>query len=398
MARLIQNLEMLRGIWNGDSGTNYSEKPGIATRLDTSAFDGEIEYFFEVSMYNFGDEGVTTAYVELYNHTDGVSVEGSEITTTRSNGCAQRLRSGSIALSGDKIYTVRIKHSVSGMDTMVLSARIIVVQTGNITKTQIHNELGCEELASSTSPTNRFPEAMHFLYEASKYDGTITIRHEAVMEVTSGNTSYSSLYDETAGEVVANSIASSSAAGFAHVSSGNVTLIDGHVYRPTAYVSGGGGIFFESSKIVITAVNFTKFLSYVSLLTLTASTSNTSYRYEADYQQHFGTGEFTGCYVIYYFEALLSISNAAQTASLMLTIIDNETCLCYNTDAVVTRTGTTSPGRERIGGSTLSAGAFEYGTAIKSSGGSATASCSNAYLVQEVINIDQTGNVMALFE
>ena len=209
MAQIVQRIEMQRGGWNatGTAGT-YCEIRAIQTKLNTADFDGTVTYYFEASIHNSDTAGSTTAYARLYNRTDGTAVSGSEVSTTENDGYPQRLRSGSISLSGDKVYTLQLKHSVNTSHTLSYSARIIVVQTGDITKTQIHHELGYEMSSSSTSSTNRYEGTMKFLYESDRYDGTVTIKHAAVLTATSGNTTYSGLYDETASSVVSNSTAS----------------------------------------------------------------------------------------------------------------------------------------------------------------------------------------------
>lgn len=396
-ARLTHRIEMVRASSNTSGTANtYIEIPYLLTKFDRDAYDGDVNIFFEAVFRNSGTAG-QTAYVELYNKTDSVSVSGSELTFVgpSPNNFAKRQRTAAITLSGNKDYSIRIKHSNSTGNTTVMAARLVVTQEGNITKTQIQNDLGIEGNTAATSSTSRLTGVMKFLYEASKYDGTVTVRHDAVLRTTASNTATSGIYDETATSVVSGSeVTKTNDTNYTIHSSGAITLVDGHVYTPTAYVSAGGTVQFTSSKLVFTITGgFTKYLAYVSVdSTTTAGHSNGTDIYPTfaafvDYVQHYDTTDFSGVNLITTFEALISINNSAQTVYADLEEYDyNAVTATSVAGSVISLTGTTNPDRVRSSSFPLNNSTdFTAGTAGSTSTNSAKTY--NAYIVQEVNNI-----------
>lgn len=388
--QITQFIEMSVGLFNPTLAINTPvEIPDIATKLNTADFDGSVSFYFEANVVTNYATGTHTTYAELYNHTDGVAVAGSQVSSSKlaSSGDFDRQRSGPITLSGDKVYTVRLKQTdvSSSIQNYISGARIIVVQGGNITKTQIHHQLGYEVTTSSTSNTNRLVQSMQMLYEASRYDGSVTVRHDANLKATSGNTTTSGIYDETAGSLVTSSEVSTTSTTFGIQSSANLTLTDGHVYRPTHYVSAGGTVFQEGNKLVFTITGSpTKFLAYMQAMSYDGgsggATSTAGYFYPNDNHPLFNTGDFAGGLVGYAHEALIKTSDAAQTATAELfTGIDN----AY-TDypaSEVAHTGDTTVTRVRSNNFPPPSGALNIAGAIKSSGGGATATLYKSFVV-----------------
>lgn len=403
-AKLTQKIEMNRTPSNTSGTANtYIEIPYIATRLNSDDFDGVVNYYFEAVFRNSGTSG-QTAYVELWNKTDGVSVSGSELSILgpSPNGFPKRLRSAAIALSGDKIYTIRVKHSNTTSNTVVAAARLIVVQTGDITKTQIHHELGVESSTSSTSNSNRLTGVGKFLYEASKYDGTVTIRHDAVLRTTASNTTTSGIYDETAGSVVSGSeVNKTNDTNPTLLSSGNITLTDGNIYAPTSYVSAGSAVGFNSNKLVFTITGgFTKYLAYVAQDSSVSGHANSTslypdYNVFVDYIQNWDDTDFAGANVKTAYEANISINNSAQTvySSLQEYDYDNVTVSTVQ-GSVVSNTGTTDITRVRSGFfSPMPGSDVVVGTSASS--GTNAARTYNAYLIVEVDQFNEITNTLS---
>lgn len=400
MAQITQIIEMCVGGFNPSiAADTYLEIPDIATRLNMADFDGTVTVYFEANIWSNYSTGTHTTTAELYNHTDSASVSGSQVSTSKNTGDVDRQRSSAITLSGDKIYTVRLKRSdAAGTQSYITGARLIVVQTGSITKTQIHHELGYELSSSSTSSSNRLTQAMLFLYEAAKYDGTVTVRHDANIKATSGNTTTTGIYDETATSIVSSSEVATTSTSFGVQSSSDITLTDGHVYRPTSYVSAGSAVFFESNKLVFTITGSpTKFLAYMEAMSYDAgsggsSTTGSSYTHPNDDHPSLTTADFSGCTVAYYHEALFSISNAAQTATAtVFTGVDGSYTDLAATE--VTHTGDTNTVRSRSSAFTPPVGANEIGAGVKSSGGGATARLYKSFIILEITDLVPAANV-----
>ncbi len=396
MAKIQQTIDMLRGMWSmgGDADTFY-ELDAVSTILDTSAFDGIVTYYFDAGIESSG--GTTT--VELYNHTDSVPVANSQIVTSNVDTLIpERFRSGAIMLSGNKRYTVRIKNSEDCGNIILFAARIIVKQQGIITKTQIHQELGFENIISESAPPNSMPDTMHFLYEASKYDGNVTIRHEAVLYTNANQTTHSSIWDMTINTEVSNSDISAYSTTHTtyYVQSNPITLVDGHVYQPTGYTSNGSGLFFESNKLVFTITNFTKFLAYVLVLGSDISVRGSSF-FDGGYNQLVGTSDMQGCHVNYYFEALLRCDTTTVEAACITTTVDHESAMAnLILESQVLLHGTTAYARVRSAKFYIAPGTYNYNIALDSDTPGEYVHCSNAYIIMEVSNIGRDGDFMPI--
>lgn len=96
----------------GTTSTSYSEpNQTVRSLMDLPVgWTSDANCYFEVII---AAGGGGTAYAELYNVTDAASVSGSEVSTTSAS--ATRLRSGTITLRSDKVYTIRTKCSTGGV-------------------------------------------------------------------------------------------------------------------------------------------------------------------------------------------------------------------------------------------------------------------------------------------
>ncbi len=402
-AKLTNRIEMAVGAY-GTTGTanTYVEVPDVMTRLDTSAYDGDVKYYFEAALKQNGTTG-QTAYVELYNHTDNVSVTGSELTNTANDGFPLLGRSGALSLAGDKIYTIRLKHSVSTNNAALYGARIIVVQDGDITKTQLHVELGSESGSSSTSNANIPAKFAPFLYEASKYDGTVAVRHDAVVKTTASNSVTSGIYDVTGSSVVSSSeVTKTNDTNYTLLSSGNITLTDGHIYKPTAYVSAGAAVTFESNKLVISITGgFSKFLTYM-LVTAPGGfgpQNNGSNFYPqmqawAGTNPAFDTADFAGGNVTTYYESNIAVNSSARTAYADFESYIHATSATSIPESLVSHTGDTLVARVRSGSFPMVPGYSEYIDGISSDSVASSASRNNSYVVFEVNQFNEITNVL----
>lgn len=392
---LQQSIDIVTNVSNTSGSVNtYTLLGSHAVRFNPNDYDGTVTFYFEACIKNTGSVG-STAYVQLYNLTDGAAVAGTELTVGSGiNSFELRLRSGAITLTGDKIYAVQVKHNTDLIGTVIGAARIIVVQSGNITKTQIHQQLSHGASVSSTSNTNVVTGMAQFLYEASKYDGSVTVRHDAAVIATSGNTTTSGIYDVTSSSVVSSSEVSTTSTSLTVVSSSNLTLTDGHVYQPTMYVSGGAAVTFDTNELVFTLTGgFTKYLAYLQVFNTAGSGSSSagnvypSYQVYVDKYINFDTTAFTGLNLTTYYESNLSIANSAQTAhsNLQTYVYAISSNSISGTD--VTHTGDTNVARSRSSSFSMPAGANDIVTGIATSNAGTTALEWISYLILEVTGL-----------
>lgn len=394
MAQITQYIPMQRGAWNGTGTANtYTEFPAVSTKLNTADFDGTVSFYFEASLMNNGTAGSQTAYVQLWNHTDGAAVTGGELTTVLGT-YPSRLRTAALTLSGDKVYSVRLKHSNSSGNAVLYASRIIVVQSGAVTKTQIHQEIGYEVGVTSTSATNIPSGVAQFLYEASKYDGSITVRHDATLITTASNTATAGIYDVTAASVLSGSeVTKTNDATYTIQSSGNLTLTDGHLYQPTYYVSAGASVLAESSKLVFTITGgFTKYLAYMALYSSfnhgTGSQNSTqiypNFNNWVEYNPHFDTADFSGTTNTYYHETMMSINNSARTVYTDISVYVYAVSATPISGTEISHTGDTAISRVRSSSFSMPAGGNDLNTDVSASVGTNAAAVFNDYLILEV--------------
>lgn len=116
--------------WTG-SGT-YVDRTGAYFALDGDNFNNQDLYFEGVMAV---EQAGRTAYLRIYNITDGAVLTGSEITsTTVGISSPERVRSGNIAAnlpSGTKVYKLQIKQSPAGNggdNAHYYAARLVHVQ------------------------------------------------------------------------------------------------------------------------------------------------------------------------------------------------------------------------------------------------------------------------------
>jgi hypothetical protein len=401
-AKITQKIEMIcePASVTGTANT-YIEVPYALLQLDAGAFDGDtVSFYFDAVVVNTSTTG-TSAYAELYNKTDSVSVTGSELIEPNVTGTgAGTRRRTQVTLSGDKLYVVRIKHSTSTANAIVCAARIVVIQQGNITKTQIHQPLGVEGSTNSTSSLNRLTGSPKFLYEAAKYDGTVTVTHEAVMNNV-GFTAKSEIWDQSIAGIVSGSLVSSSITTWSYQKSGAITLADGHTYQPTSYVANSSGTpAFESNKLVFTITGgFTKFLAYVSVDKKGAGRINSggiypSYTFYVEDVQNYNPNEFGSANVINYYEADIATTSSPDTTYSTLYSYDSTTHSVAQLPGIeVSRTGFAGTPQGMRSGSINLPTAIDLGVGLSHSVSSVGARLYAAFIVVEVnqlTNINRT--------
>lgn len=313
---------------------------------DASAYDQVSSIYLQgVLRANSGD----TAYLELYNFTDGVAVPGSEISTTSTSNVV--VASGDIKsnLVDGKDYLVRWKAddgsggSPSGTSAFDRST-INILQNGPVTKTETVIEIAEDNNVPSTSysPPNDYAI---FKYDASRFDGTVSIYLEAVLRCqSSGDTTYSALYDITSGSQVSSSeVSHTGDTTKTRKRSGAITLVDGHEYRADVKGTSTSDDIPSVSIVIQQTGSPTKTDSYIPMLNTVTSGTGSSYSYQNRYID-FDYSDFSGDTLNFLYEATFR-SSSGNTAYYNL----------YNdTDSVqISELSTTSTSYTRVRSSSL---------------------------------------------
>lgn len=237
-------------------------------------YDGTVAIYFEVVMKI--SSGSYTAYAELYS--GAASVTGSELTTTSTSEV--RLRSGDIsgALSDGGSYRVRIKSSNASGTTTLYQARIIIVQTGTITKTETVFTLESNSTTTGTSYTDASNSGI-YLWDANQFDGTVAVYFEAYLSgQTVSDTAYAQLAT-TGGSAVSSSEVSSTGSTDTRVRSSAVTLADDTEYVCQIKTSSSTGRVRAARIIIVQTATPTKTESYYptnSAVTIASGTTEVS--------------------------------------------------------------------------------------------------------------------------
>jgi hypothetical protein len=161
---------------------------------DSSNFDGTVNIYYEVMMYN--NTTGKTAYAQLYNATDSGAVTGSELTLSSTNATATRLRTTNpISLTTGKEYVIQLKTQTGGT-TYHCTSKIIIQQSGSISQTESHVPIiPAAYGGGSTTYTNN--EVYNYFDPANWSDVINTYFHQVYSDSSSGAVRFTQLYNYT---------------------------------------------------------------------------------------------------------------------------------------------------------------------------------------------------------
>lgn len=259
MAKLVKVVSLFDAESATRAATSYVAPNYSPKWLYTSAnYDGTIEVYFEAVLKI--SSGSYTAYAELYNGTSQVAEVSTSSTTTT------RVRSGDIfsSLSNGVQYNIRLKSSSSSGTATIYAARLIIVQSGTVTKTETIISLGSSSVFTSTTYIEESLKG-RWKYIAADWDGITGVYYEVFGSVANASaTGYFSSYEAGVG-VVTNGEATTGATSDTRTRSGNWSsyLVDGAQYYGAAKTSNASyGARSRSARIIIVQSSFTKTVSY----------------------------------------------------------------------------------------------------------------------------------------
>lgn len=215
-------------------------------KYESAKRDGTVTIYFEATIY--GSQAGKTYAARLYNKTDGVEVTDSEVQTTETT--PDRARSAAITLTDGKEYVVQIKNYTSGKTVYLTGAKIIIQQSGTITKTQLHKKTAIYWTYTDTSYVELNNEV---LYDKDNLPPSLTIYYQPVLKVTSGYTAYSELYDIDTPASVSGSEKTTTSTSYVLLRSGSISLTDDKQHDSRVKVTSGGTYYISAAWIVIDA-------------------------------------------------------------------------------------------------------------------------------------------------
>lgn len=239
---------------------NYSD--GSASYVDISTinwgwflytaanWDGSVSIFYEAT---FKTNSVT-AYTQLHDSANS-GVSGAEITTTSTS--YTRVRSSAITLFNATAYKPRIKNDGTRI-TSINSGRIIIEQTGTITKTECHLALlmGATAYSSTMGVTN----SNHKLYyDPAEFSGLATSNfYHEVSEYSGATTTALYLYEDNGGTLITSSTVNASQLSTMTRARSSVLTMPGSATTISARANSNSGTIYSAIVTllgVITWVN-----------------------------------------------------------------------------------------------------------------------------------------------
>lgn len=247
MTKLVTTKNLFNELTATTTSTSYSTPTWRSLwRWDDDNWDGTVEVYFEAVLSHSGG----TAYAALYTAA-GVVVTGSEVSTTATG--LTRVRSGDIVanLVDDTDYTIRIK--ASGATGTLHNARVIIKQTGTITKKEYYIPVTSGGFGTTATSLAEQPRSSIIAFDPSQWDGTYSVYFEMCSSVSpAGDIGFAAFRDMTAAAYLATISTGSST--MARTRSTAMTMNSGAAVYRCYYRSNNGLVTFNLSDAYLVVV------------------------------------------------------------------------------------------------------------------------------------------------
>jgi hypothetical protein len=267
MTVITKTVPLFHEISSSRANSAYQTLTFIVPWLYTAGnYDGTVQVFFEAVLAVTG--GSETAYAALYTAAGSV-VTGSEVSTT--SATPVRVRSGDILanLADGTEYRARNKSTSASTTCTVYSVRLVIVQTGTITKTETVFDFGASASMADVAYATDIIKTQAYLWDASQFDGTVAVYFEAMLSNNNGSaTTYAQLAKsdgtDVTGSEVTNVGGTDTRARSADIA-GN--LVDDTLYMVEAKVSSNTGRIRHCRLVITQSGSPTKTESYYQIET-----------------------------------------------------------------------------------------------------------------------------------
>lgn len=225
--KLVQTIPIFGGPYVADSQTRVTLKAWW--NYVSARYTGVTAIYFECNAFMTDPEGV--GYVDLYS----MHIEDPACIFNPTGTSLTKYRSADIktAFADGKDMVVRAKMDASGdVGEMYLTNCNLIIEQEDATEaiaTTSHYYLPRDVVITTSNSWQGSEHNIQKVYIAD-CDGTVKCYFEAYLYSTSGGTSACRLYDKTAGAVVTGSEIKTTATDPTRVTSGELTLVDGHEY------------------------------------------------------------------------------------------------------------------------------------------------------------------------
>ena len=227
------------------TSTTYTPTTGSTgmIRFNMADFDGTVAVYLEFNE-TISYSGVLDAYADgfcrLYDFTNSASVTGSEVEFSSSG----RKRSGNISSyfsgKGDVSIYLQIKAGNGFTTVVVYGWRIVVIQSGTISKICHYVSLAGNDAVTGTTYAEE-ARPKKYAYDGTLFDGTKVVIFAATLVGDGTSTMYAELYDKTANAAIGSTEVSTASATEVFLESGNIagSLTNGN--ELTTYVKRANG-------------------------------------------------------------------------------------------------------------------------------------------------------------
>lgn len=364
MTVLVTHAPLYRD-WYDNTSTSYVATDFPCWWNYTAAnWDGTVSVYLEV------DASVTsggTWYAQLYRAGYATAVTGADVSGTETSTTRKRSGEFKANLTDGWNYEVRVK-TTSGATSTLRHARVVIVQSGTITKTETYIPMVSATDGQGPNVNMQTHDATAYVrWDSAAFDGA-TVYFEATAKKVYQYSTYGwvELYDQTSstsitytGSFVSNPSASQ------RLRSAAVSLTDAHDYM-VRHRTSGQTIYTANAQLVVVQTGFTLTQKHIEVSPYDQTTSTSDVDYPV-YSLWDTTNEWSsdeGRTV--YHESTITNSNSSYTTTVGL---NDGTSDVSSSD--VTTTSTTRS-RQRSGAITLTNSSVYHGQ-IRTSNASGTA-------------------------
>ncbi len=246
----------ITNVEHSTTSTNYTPTSGGATigtvEIDLSKYDYIKEIYYEVTgEYDFTGipNGVGSGRSRLYDLTNNINVSGSEVYL---GGSPAVKRSGNLSylFNNPNIQIMMQAKAGSSSTAKVYSARLVIVQDGNITKTRTYIPVGASLTESDScveTPEDEITEPKKWNWSNNDFVSNINVTFHATHKSTDSITTSVKLINSTSNIA----ILSTSNTTFVYSKSGNLSLGNDILSVGICRLFGSGSSYLRNAYIVV---------------------------------------------------------------------------------------------------------------------------------------------------
>ena len=303
---------------------------------DADQYDNDVEVYFEATL-KIGNASAT-AYVSLRT-SNNTLVTDTELSTQSTT--TVRIRSANIlsSLVDGETYHIRMKSSSGYYTATAYNARLIIVKSGTIVKTET---LICLSGQNQSPTTDYVALRDKFTYDADKFDGVTNIYFEFSGYAVTGTDLTVHVVNQDGTEVTDSELTISGNVEQLRVRSAALTLTDGDTYNLELKKNSTGSPRFNAGYFIIQQTNPTKTESVYTIYAEDSINFDSTTTYIDTLKTiYWDDDEWDVTTMDVYFEAVIQCGNSTKTTTVGLydgAAYDSEISLLSTTITVVRST------------------------------------------------------------